>query len=310
MTVFLATDIHFTKHNIVYGVQYKKNSDHFSADPILFYRRSGDLDRGKCCSLYRAIYSPRYILKIYIMKKKFFTIISLTDAHIPFEDKVAMELAIAFCAYIQPNIIVMHEFHDFYALSRFDKDPLRETTLQDEIDQVTKYFWAIRKVCPKSRIILLKSNHTDRLKKYMWREAPGLASLRDLKFEKLLELDKHDIEYMDFLEFRGIIFKHGNIVRKKSGMSARAEFEKEGMSGVSGHTHRLGINYFTLRGGEYMWMESGCLCDTKPEYIDGIADWKQGLSLVTFIGDSKQYFAVPIPIIDNSILYDGFYKKL
>ncbi len=236
-----------------------------------------------------------------IATSKRFNIVSLTDWHCPYHDEKALEVALAFCKLIQPQIIIIHEAHDFYSLSSFDKDPNRINSLQEEIDQVTKYFWALRKLCPKSRIILLGSNHLYRLRKYLWRQAPAFAGLRSLEIPKLLDLDTFKIEYKDTFTFRDVLFKHGNKVSSHSAYTAKKEFEKEGMSGVTGHTHRLGQYYATKRGGSYTWIESGCLCDLNPEYIEGTPDWQHGISLVSFEPKGKHFYAYPIPIVNYEI---------
>ena len=231
-----------------------------------------------------------------------FNILSLTDWHVPFHDHKALIAAFKFCETLQPQILVIHELHDFYTLSRFDKDPKRLDSLQDEIDQVGKYLELLRNMCPYSRILLLKSNHLDRLRKYLWRQAPALSSLRVLRTPTLLELSRFNVEYMDDFIYKGFLFKHGDMARKDSGLTARAEFQKEGMSGASGHTHRLAAHYRRTRGGEYVWLESGCLCRLDPEYIEGTADWQHGVSLVSFRNDvSKKFFATVIPIVDYEI---------
>jgi len=225
-----------------------------------------------------------------------FNIVSLTDWHVPFEDGKAINAVFKFCKKIQPEIIIVHEIHDFYSLSRFDKDPSRINNLQDELDRANEYLAILRGICPKSRIILLNSNHLDRLRKYLWRQAVELSSLRSLKLSNLLELEKNNIEYGgDMFIYKKFLFKHGDIVRKFSSYTAKAEFDKEGMSGCSGHSHRLGKLYTTKRGGKYVWVESGCLCDLKPEYIMGVADWQHGFSLISFKGNS--FYATPIPIL-------------
>lgn len=231
-----------------------------------------------------------------------FNIVSLTDWHVPYHDPLAINAALGFVAKLQPQVLVVHEVHDFYALSRFDKDPARINSLQDEIDQVTAYFTVLRNTCPAARIILLKSNHLARLKKYLWKNAPALASLRALHIEGLLELEKHRIEYMDDFTHQGFLFKHGSIVRAGSGMTARAELIKEGVSGASGHTHRLAQIYRRIRGGAFTWIESGCLCKLDPDYLEGTADWQQGFSWVSFASPQrKTYWATAVPIIDYEV---------
>jgi hypothetical protein len=238
-----------------------------------------------------------------IKKSKMFNIVSLTDWHVPFEDTKALELAFAFCKFIKPEIIIIHEVHDFYAVSRFDKDPERKNGLQDEIDLAFKYMKDLRDSCPKSRIIMLSANHTDRLEKFLWSKAPELNSLRCLKLEELFRLEELGIEFKEDFCYKNFLFKHGNIVRKDSSYTAKAEFLKEGCSGASGHTHRIGMHFSTKRGGSYVWVESGCLCSVKAEYIKGTADWQQGFSMVSFHEKTKQFIPQVIPIIDNSILF-------
>lgn len=233
------------------------------------------------------------------------TVVSLTDWHVPYEDERAVNCALNFCRFIQPDVIVMHEVHDFYDLSRFNQDPTRKETLQDELDQATKYFRRLRKYCPESRIILLESNHLDRLRRFLWTEGRPLSSLRALQLESLLELKELDIEFRENWHHKGVLFKHGDLVRRYSAYTAKGEFDKEGCAGVTGHTHRLGAFYTRKRGGSYAWFESGCLCDLDPEYISGVADWQHGVTLVSFERKGHQYFAQPIPIIHGQMIYGG-----
>jgi len=230
-------------------------------------------------------------------------VVALTDWHVPYEDPVVIKLEIDWCRQEQPQIIVMHELHDFYELSKFDKDPARKHDLQDEIDTVNGYMAQLRKACPKARLILLKSNHLDRLRRFLWREAPALESLRVLKIDKLLELAKHNIEYREDFSFKGVLFKHGDIVRKFSSYTAKGEFERENVSGSSGHTHRLGLYFHTVRGGSHVWMECGCGCKLTPEYISGIPNWQNGFGVFLFEEKGKHFYPAVVPIINHQLFW-------
>jgi hypothetical protein len=242
-------------------------------------------------------------MKIQTIKEARYDVISLNDFHIPFEDPVAIELAFGFCEWIQPKVIVLHEVHDFYSISKFDKDPSRKDDLQSEINEANSYLKNLRKRCPNSRIILLKSNHTERLKKYLWSKAPELNSLTCLKIENLFHLKELGIEYREVFYCRGVLFKHGNIIRQDSSYTGKAEFTKEGTSGCSGHTHRLGMYFTTKRGGSYVWVEAGCLCNLDAEYIEGTANWQQGFAMFSFGEKGKQFIPQIVPIIDKSIMF-------
>ncbi len=245
--------------------------------------------------------------KITVLKKNqdWVNIVKLSDWHVPFESVDAIRIAFEFCKHLQPDIIVIDEAHDFYSLSRFDKDPARieASNLQNEITRVEEYFKQLRSYCPKSKMYLLESNHLRRLKKFLWRNAPGLNGLKVLKIKNLLNLDKYAIEYVDHLMYRDFMFKHGDIVRKFSGYTAKGEFDREFVSGMSGHSHRGSVYYVKKRGGFYAWSESGCLCELNPEYVEGVPDWIHGLGLVTFRGKSKHFFANFLPIVDNELMF-------
>jgi hypothetical protein len=228
-------------------------------------------------------------------------ILSFTDWHVPYEDKRAINIAFAFAEAIQPQIIIVHEAHDFYSLSKYDKNPKRINSLQKEIDKVNSYFTKLRMLCPNARIILLDSNHLDRLRRFLWSKAPALDGLRSLAIDRLLELNLNNIEFKEDFVFRKFLFKHGERISQQSAYTARKEFDKENMNGMSGHTHRLGQYYTTKRGGSYTWIECGCLCKLKPEYVKGTPDWQHGFGLVSFEPDGSHFFATPIPIINYQI---------
>ena len=232
--------------------------------------------------------------------KKAFSVVSLTDLHYPFQDTRAISAALEYVRKTQPSVVVCHELHDFYTLSHFDKDPRRKIDLQDEIDQVAGFFKDLREACPDSRIIMLDSNHLDRLRRYLWSQAQALCSLRALEIPELLNLAKYNIEYLNDVTIRGVLFKHGEVVRQGSGASALAELQKENISGISGHTHRIGIVYRRDREGLKFWIESGCLCITRPDYIKGIPNWQSGFAEVSWREGSNMPRPELIRIVDGA----------
>jgi len=236
-----------------------------------------------------------------------FKIVKLNDAHVPFEDKTAVNCAIEFCKKIQPNIIITDEWCDFYELSRFLKNPALATgyTLHDAREKVKEYYKQIRKACPGARRIELNANHPKRLQKYLYCNARELCGLPEFEMETFMGFRELGIEYMDYFTWQGVfLFKHGDRIHKWSGYTAKNELMHEGMSGASGHSHRLGQTYTTKRGGKYTWIECGCLCRLDQEYLEGkISDWQSGLGLVQFKDNTKHFVAHALPIIDGEILW-------
>lgn len=229
---------------------------------------------------------------------------SMHDFHVPYHDKKVVNASLKLMKHIAPMKLILHEVLDWYALSKFNKDPERRLHLQEELNEAKALLKRIRKDLPKTEIIILASNHQARLEKYLNSKAEELRYLDCMRYENLLGLPQLDIHFKPYYHFRKILWKHGDIVRKFSAYTAKAERDKEGCFGCSGHTHRLGIHYHTLRGGEYMWIEGGCQCKTKNiEYIDGTANWQNGLSMIMFKDHSTKYQPKGIPIIDSEILW-------
>jgi hypothetical protein len=231
-------------------------------------------------------------------------VVRCSDFHVPYHDEKAISCLLSFLAYIQPKILVIDEVIDFYSISRYDKDPSRKLDLQRDINKSIKILESLRKAIPKAKIVMVESNHDKRLKKYLNSRAEELSCLDCLNFNNLLDLNRLNIEYRKDFMFRGVLFKHGSIVRQHSSYTAKAEMERENVSGCSGHTHRLGLHFKTQRGGSFVWMETGCLCKTKNvEYIDGTSNWQTGFAMFDFKKDSNRFYPIVIPIIDNEIMF-------
>lgn len=70
-------------------------------------------------------------------------------------------------------------------------------------------------------------------------------------------------------------------------------------------THRIGTYYTTKIGGEYVWVEGGCLADLNQEYIKGMANWQQGLSITKFEPEGSQYLARAVPMLKGKLVWGG-----
>jgi hypothetical protein len=205
-------------------------------------------------------------------------------------------------------VVILGDLIDFYAISRFSRDPARVLKLQEELDEGVLVLENIRKHAPKAKMTFLRGNHEDRLKKYLWANAQELSGLRALRLEELLQFDRLKISYNDKnqIKYRGIIIKHGSIVRKFAGYTAKGEFEKNGMSGVSGHSHRLAQYRHTNELDNFIWTEAGCLCKLDADYLEGcVANWQQGFAIGYFKENSKRFLIETVPIVSQKAMYGG-----
>jgi hypothetical protein len=98
--------------------------------------------------------------------------------------------------------------------------------------------------------------------------------------------------------------RHGEVVRKHAGYSARAHGDKWQASILHGHTHRLGSSMKRrpgipgVRPDEFLrTFESGCACKLDAEYAPG-ADWQQGFAIV-HVDDATGSYGVELVQVIN-----------
>jgi len=230
----------------------------------------------------------------------------ISDVHIPFQDKTVCRMALNFISEHRPAAIhLLGDISDFYSISRFVKDPSRKEDLQDDLDQTKVFLAEVRDAAPSARLIYSEGNHEFRLRKYLASEAKALALLRDLRLEHLLSFDQLRIRFQPHdqpYRIGSLLFTHGSLIRKWSGDSARAHYEKYGTCVIHGHTHRLGAFYHRDVNDIHAGWENGCLCSLNPDYATA-PDWQHGWSVVWTYGD---YFHVEqIAIVKGRYNYHG-----
>lgn len=235
-------------------------------------------------------------------------VVWIPDIHVPYQDEKALHAALEFIHWFKPNhVFVLGDLVDFYQVSKFVRDPKRAVELQDNIDESIDVLARIKEASRDAKLYFEKGNHELRLEKFIWTHAPELDSLRSLKLDELMQFKKLGYTYHEqgWCIFKDLLIKHGNVVRINAGYSAFGELTKAGMSGVSGHTHRLGQTFVRNMGGFLTWIEAGCLCDLNPHYMEGlIANWEHGIAIGFFKKNSERFSVSPIPIIDGKLLFD------
>ena len=234
--------------------------------------------------------------------------------HVPYHDEEAFNLVLRYIKDKQPDVIIQQgDFYDCYGVSRFDKDPKRVDTLQEEID-IGKELWTkIERAAPKASLYMLGGNHEERIPKTILRHNPGMYSLKALQPDNLFELKDLGVKYIPpkktFYLNENLVVTHGAVddgckLSQNSGYSAKNTIDKWGdTSVIMGHSHRIGTSYRTLSSGrQVVGHENGCLCQMKPEYVKN-PNWQQGFSTVYF--DKKKFQIVPTIIVDKQFIADG-----
>jgi len=228
-----------------------------------------------------------------------------TDEHYPFQDEKARSVALQIVQDFKPHIrIAGSDGLDFYAISRFDKDPkrLKEVSMQGEINQWKEGQNEWKSATPEAEVFFLRSNHDDRLQKYLMRH-PEMYDLDALKLPVLLGLNALGIgwehhkgenaNYELVVEHRLLII-HGEIARKYSAYTAKAMLDQEmnQISVMSGHTHRGGSYFVQSRMGVIQAHECFCLCQLNPGYVRN-PNWQQGIVLATVTDKTLSVELIP-----------------
>lgn len=231
--------------------------------------------------------------------------INISDLHIPYHDPHAWQLTLGIVSLVKPTKVnILGDALDFYQLSTFDKDPkqLENGRLQEDFDQWFRMARDLQRAAPDAcKFTFLPGNHEDRLRRYLNRN-PELYGLRALELPSLMRLDELGIEYFESeVEIIPglLVGKHGEVVRKDSGYSARGELEREkyAISTITGHTHRLGTHYARTRLRVVKAHENGCLCLLNPEYVKN-PNWQQGLTITTHFG-GELFHVADVPFLNQ-----------
>jgi predicted phosphodiesterase len=233
------------------------------------------------------------------------TWVVLSDLQIPFQDERVVDLAVNFVADLKPHGVILNgDVVDCYTISDYTRDPLHKKDLQGEIDESSALMNRLAKHT-KERI-WVGGNHEDRLRRYLWSRAPEFGSLESLQFSKLFRCAEYGFTYYKYghlYRLGKLVVTHGSIVRRHSGHTAKAHFEKYGKSVLVGHTHRLGAYYHTNLEGPHVAYEGGCLCRLDPEYVQH-PDWQHGFAVVHV--DERRYFNVQlVPIFNYASFFFG-----
>jgi UDP-2,3-diacylglucosamine pyrophosphatase LpxH len=228
--------------------------------------------------------------------------IVIPDIHVPYHDAVALKVICKVIKTLAPDyLIVLGDSLDFYQLSKFDKDPLRKTTVSSDVTEFRHVLHRLDGACPmKTEKVFLEGNHEHRLQKWIWSNAtelgnmiPSLESYCGFK-----GLGWRFFKYGKFYRLGPVLYMHGD----RCGMNVSMNMiRKYGCSVVHGHDHGAAIRYFA-NAVDRMWaMNCGHLSDmNQQEYLyGGVADWTTGFGLVEYSNDLTVAHPSFVPIIDG-----------
>lgn len=210
----------------------------------------------------------------------------LSDVHIPFHDRDALELALQYGADRKATLILLNgDIVDHYALSRWETNPkLRD--FPAEVRATIKFLSGLRKAFPKARIVYKHGNHEERYERYLRLKAPELLGVDAFEWSEIYSLADHDIELvsqkrpillgdLNVIHGHEYVFQISNPVNPARGMYLRAKAHVLG-----GHFHQTSQHSEkSIEQKVFSAWSTSALCDLHPEYRP-LNPWNHGFAFV------------------------------
>jgi predicted phosphodiesterase len=238
----------------------------------------------------------------------------LPDAHRPYHDKIAWELFLLAISDWKPDILVcLGDLADCYKVSSFSKDPTREYSFKEEIDNVLEGLDDLDAL-GATRKIFVAGNHEHRLVRYLQEKAPELFEFIDIP--KLLELEKRGWEYVPYksaIQLGKLWITHDVGVAGRYSVFRAADTFQHPV--VMAHTHRLVyVVEGNATGDTFPAVQFGWLGDVeKLDYVHKVAA-KRSHCLAFGAGlldeETGWIYLTPHPIVNYTVVVDGRRYKI
>lgn len=215
----------------------------------------------------------------------------LSDIHIPYHDDVALNVALTFADTYKPDSILLNgDTIDFYAISRWEKDPEIRNLVQ-ELERTRQFLMHLRGRFPKANIIWKNGNHEERWEHYLWNKAPELCGVSDFEMKNILRFDQCKV---DFVHGRQKIKagKHLTIIHGHEIPGApdpvnfaRTLCTKLKVCSMGGHKHKVSEHTEKTADDRYISCWSiGCLSEMSPDFMV-LNQWQHGIATVELAGN-------------------------
>jgi predicted phosphodiesterase len=243
----------------------------------------------------------------------------------PYDDRRALKAVIGAIGDLQPDeVIHIGDLMDYPTPARWSKGTAEEFAQQVKRDneQAKKRFLGPLRDVYDGPVYVHEGNHDLRPREYLTKYAPALAEF-DQQFGiwNMLEFDAFDVRMLpEFYRVApGWYTTHGHrgkiSLSQNAGSTAINGAKRVYESLIMGHTHRLGLVYYTTGVGGNVsrvlgGMEVGHLMDQREaDYLKGgTGNWQQGFGMLTVEG--KYVKPEPVPIIHGRFSVDGHVWKV
>jgi len=229
----------------------------------------------------------------------------LSDIHIPYHDLTSLNAALDYLDEFKPdNILLNGDTIDFYAISRWEKDP-EIRNFAAELEKTRQLLAHLRDRFPDARIIWKNGNHEERWEKYLWNKAPELCGVPDFELKVLLRFEQYGVEFVHGRQTikagKYMTILHGHEIPGAFDPVnfARTLCQKLKVCAMAGHKHKVSEHTEKTADDKYIscW-STGCFEEMHPDYMP-INNWCHGFATLILTGNE---FAVNnLRIIDGKV---------
>lgn len=233
------------------------------------------------------------------------------DTHIPDEDKRKVKIMMDIVKKWKPDkIVFLGDVFDLAAPGRFAQGTPEEWKSRVQVstkEPGVRFLRQVREAAPKSEIHFFEGNHEKRLQDYIEKKAPAFDGL--ISIPKIFDFDNLGIHWYPYKNaptklIGDFYVHHGTFVSGQPGQSAKKEMEHYGVSGFSGHTHRIGsYQQATLDGRMLSWYECGHLSDISKMHYSQHFNWQHGFGYAYISG--RKVFPFVTQFNGQQVMLDG-----
>lgn len=209
------------------------------------------------------------------------------DLHFPFHDPRFTAICLDVLRYIRPSgFVQLGDFVDWWQLSTYDQDPSRKETILEDLNLYSAFLEEVDRDLVAGVIHQLEGNHCDRLRRYTWRNAKGLACIIPaiptlLRFEERNDRSKNRFvwhAYHNYLSCRlgDTVIHHGHYFDQSVAVNNLKRYR--GYNFIQGHTHRV---QFATNDSHFSASLGHGSLPAKTAHTPAPNDWGQALGILS-----------------------------
>lgn len=208
------------------------------------------------------------------------------------------------------EIVLLGDYVDFYAASRYPKDPRVGTLLSEEVESCVQGLDELDRHFPQAKKVYLEGNHEVRLESFLIEKAPVLFGVTEIRF--LFGLNQRPLwSYIPFgreQKYR-VLGADLYAFHRPKASSPKLHIARTMCSSLYGDIHKIErAHAVSLDGRHLVAVCPGWLGDVSSrvfDYMPSVPQWQLGFSIVSLDPSSNDFFIETCEIKNNQTIVQG-----